>query len=636
MEFFAKSLIKLRCLSLQVLLVLLSLVFLAIWDGIAAFAENMPKVQNLKITKQMLPHWIDQEKIKAGYLYAKDDTKYAALMHSNGINTVIAKANIRHKNTLEDYRRWARACKNEKLHLFIAYNWQPDPKATVYGSAVYSDGTVGIAPCPRNHEYWQNCLIPFGKIIAELSNEPDMQVDGIFLDYELYGSEGNKKHYGHHTCFCDDCFSSFLHSEGYTGSQIPNIGRGDRNEWLKKKNLLDCYFAYLKKDVESLAKRFEQEIHKINPSLIIGMYPTPNDWVLTENARGFGTIELPMIIFATDSYSGGGYHSIPDGPSKLYKNSGIYSRYVAGFLLRSYDSDRLDENLKAAAEKCGGYWMFKMPMLWDKNEKHKLAWGTSEHYWESIAKANRAIAEFLKNPGTSLTGMEDHLRWQLLYSEAAAHVCHDTELPHVYFRENQQFLIYANQQRNITVILYYHKYPNYPDNLEYTVISPEGKKVLQNQLSSKGKVEISFLPEATGVYMLDVSVDRNKFRVDSSNTPIAILALDWLHTIGRVEQLWFYHDDKDMRFAIMGNGSRSETFRIILNAPDNSMFTGSTTDDENNQLRIEVNHQQVQKGVWGLKVDKTSTGKFEDAYFNFVGFQDLTLSFKPEWIFVRE
>lgn len=53
MEFFAKYLIKLRCLPLQVLLVLLSLVFLAICDNSVAFAKNLPKVQNLKVYDQI-------------------------------------------------------------------------------------------------------------------------------------------------------------------------------------------------------------------------------------------------------------------------------------------------------------------------------------------------------------------------------------------------------------------------------------------------------------------------------------------------------------------------------------------------------------------------------------------------------
>ena len=638
MEFFAKYLIKLRCLPLQVLLVLPSLVFLAIWDNVV-FAKNLPKVQNLKMIKPMLPQWIDQEKIRAGYLYAKDDTKYAALMHSNGINTVIAKANICHENALEDYRRWARACKNEKLHLFIAYNWQPDPKTTVYRGAVYSDGTVGKAPCPRDHEYWQNYLIHFGKIIAELSNKPDLQVDGIFLDCELYGSEGNKRQYGHHTCFCDDCFSSFLHSEGYTDSRIPSIGRGDREEWLKKNDLLESYFAYLKKDVESLAKRFEQEIHKINPSLIIGMYPTPNDWVLTENARGFGTVALPMIIFATDSYSSGGYHSIPDEPSKLYKNSGIYSRYVAGFLLRCYGNDGLGINLYNVAEKCSGYWIFKMPMLWEppSNRHHMLADGNPDEYWQSTAKANSDIDMLIGETGFSMNEINILQGWKLLNSKALEEKNRDYKLPNVSFRGKKNFLVYAEMQKLTQINLYFKRLAKYDDDLEYKIISPSGQTLLIQKVYEQGPIKIDFNPPITGVYLLTVNVGKCKFRIDSTNTPIAASDCWGFHTIGLVEPLYFYVSAQTEKVVILGNGLGSETFCIMVQSPKGLKLTASTVPEkEKNIFRLEIERPTLEPGVWSLCVSEATTGKFEDAYFNFVGLRNSCLSFMPDWIFVRD
>lgn len=638
MDFFAKYLIRLRCFPLQILLVLLSLVFLAIWDNSVAFAKNLPKVQNLKIIKPMLPQWIDQEKIRAGYLYAKDDTKYAALMHSNGLNTVIVKANICHENALEDYRRWARACKNEKLHLFIGFYWQTDPKETVYRSAVYSDGTGGKAPCPRDYEFWQNYLIHFGKIIAKLSNEPDLQIDGIFLDYELYGSEGNKKNYGHHTCFCDDCFSNFLHSEGYTGSRIPSIGRGDREGWLKKNNLLDSYFAYLKKDVELLAKKFEQKIHQINPSLIIGMYPTPNDWVLTENARGFGTVELPMIIFATDSYSGGGYNSIPDEPSKLYRNSGIYSRYVAGFLLKYYSNNRLEMNLYNVAEKCIGYWIFKMPMLWEPpNSYHILADGTPDEYWQSISKANSDIDMITGETGFSMNEMNILQGWKLLNSEDLEKKNRDYKLPNVSFRGKEDFLVYAAKQKLTQINLYFKRLAEYDNDLEYKIISPSGQILLIQKVDKQGPIQIDFNPPVTGVYLLTVNVGKCKFRIESTNTPIAVLDGWGFHTIGPVEPLYFYASDQTEKVVIWGNGIGAETFCIMVQSPKGLQLMASTVlEKEKNICRLEIERPTLEPGIWSLCLTEATTGNFEDAYFNFVGYRNNCLSFMPDWIFMRD
>ena len=161
--------------------------FLAIPYRTVAFGS---KQSDTTVTK--LPQWIAKEKIRSGYLYARNNTKYAALMRAHGLNTVILKGPFQYKgrlaDTLRKCRLWAQACKNEKLHLFLAYNWQPDLKSFSYRRVVYSNGASGIAPCPRDHKYWQSYLMPLGRIIAELSLESDLQVDGIFLDCELYDS----------------------------------------------------------------------------------------------------------------------------------------------------------------------------------------------------------------------------------------------------------------------------------------------------------------------------------------------------------------------------------------------------------------------------------------------------------------
>ena len=361
--------------------------------------------ETVPTTSESFPTWIANEKIRGGFLFASgvkyvNDTKYAGVIRSNGLNTVIATGDFHVRSsfngTLQQYRRWAQAAKREKLHLFISYSWQPS-KSYSYRPVVYSDGTIGPAPCARDSQYWQNYLIYLGKVIAELSLEPNSQVDGIFLDCELAYSEDAKKSYGRQTCFCDNCFSNFLFTKGYSGEQLPSVEYRQRESWLREKELLDEYFLFLEKDVEELARKYEQELHRINPSFLIGMYPTiPNDWVLKAIARGFGTERFPVIHFATDSYYIGGHTSIPDKPVELYRKSGINNLYVAGFTLRSYRSDELEINLYESAKKCSGYWLFVMPMLWQPpSEGFELAGGTQQEYWQAIKKANDNIDMFI-------------------------------------------------------------------------------------------------------------------------------------------------------------------------------------------------------------------------------------------------
>jgi hypothetical protein len=342
-----------------------------------------------------LPSWIDEEKVRAGYVYINDDPKYAALMSSKGLNTLLVKGEFQHKRyfekTLTKYREWGQAAKQLKLHTFLAYNLQADPNSFSYRRAVYSDGTTDIAPCLRDDSYWDDYLTRLGKAIAELSLAQDVQVDGLLLDCELYGNAPRKQNYSE-ACYCDNCFSSYLLANNYSGEQLPPVGPDGRKRWLETNKLLNGYLDFLKRDVESRARKLEVELHKINPNLVIGMYPTPADWARTGLARGLGTQESPVLIFATDSYYKGGHKSIPDNPTRRYEASGINAVYVAGYLFRRYGSDELEENMYEAARKCNGYWLFRMRMLWGRSEEgESLTGGSEEDYWKAISRANARI-----------------------------------------------------------------------------------------------------------------------------------------------------------------------------------------------------------------------------------------------------
>ncbi len=592
------------------------------------------------------PTWIAREKIRAGYLYAKDDTKYAALMRSHGLNTVIVKGQFQFKerfaDTLEDCRQWARVGKKEKLHVFIAYNWQPAPKSWSrrgypYRPLVYSDGSTGVAPCPRDNKFWVGYLIVLGKVAADLSLEPDLQIDGIFLDCELYGNrERGHKGYGPETCFCDDCFSSFFLKRGVSGPNLPAVEKTDRAQWLKKKKLINAYSTFLAGDVKALASNFEREIHKINPSFFIGMYPTPTNWVLKSISRGFGTVDFPMIIFATDTYEGGGHKSIPDEPAEFYRNSGIHGLYAAGFILGCYDNSRLEVSLYTAAEKCGGYWLWKMPMLWEnKDPRFQISPDTPQQYWRSIGRANNDINTLIGETGASMDKMNMLQRWRLLNPKAAGPEKGESRLPRVNFRGKQDFLFYADKQLEAHIKLLFKRLAVYADNLEYKVISPEGRTILIKEVSKQGPIEINFKSPVTGVYLLRVNVGRCMFRVESSNNPIAALDSSGFNTILRVEPVYFYIGSGSEKVVIVGEGTSNETFRLTTQAPKGQKLSVESS-PERRGLRVEIDGNTVQKGIWSLKISKASKGNLEDAYFNFVGLRNMCLAYRPEWIFVQD
>ena len=359
-----------------------------------------------------IPAWIKQQKIRAGWLYADDDPSNAILMSQNGFNTVIVfwssfKEGDTWNDTIQKYTNWAAAGKNNNLHIFISFAWMPRISAHsfltefVYRHAVFADGTVSVAVCPLDTAFWTNHMNRVGKAIATLSIDPNLTIDGIFLDSELYGTEQKRiyeRDYGLHACFCDHCFSEFLISKGYTSSQFPRLGASKRQNWLQSNGMSKDYLDFLKARISSLAATFKSEIRQINPKLILGMYPTltsgyglGENWVRESIARAWGTVDFPMVLFATDTYYTGGYRRIPDNPINLYRQSGINIVYCAGYLLRLYGSNDLETNLYESARRADGYWIFQMSQLWKSSEVSKLYQGTPSMYLRSISNANNSI-----------------------------------------------------------------------------------------------------------------------------------------------------------------------------------------------------------------------------------------------------
>lgn len=586
-----------------------------------------------------LPQWITTEKIRAGYLYTQNDAKYAALMRAHGLNTVIIKGLFIDekgiKETLENYREWARACKKEKLHVFAAYNWQPSSKSSSYRRVIYSDGSSGIAPCPRDRVHWQEYFTHFGKIIAELSLEPDLQIDGIFLDCELYGSEGKKRLYGEHTCFCDNCFSSFLLSGSYSDNQLSSVRHRDRKRWLDKKKFLDGYFRFLKRDVEQLAKQYEKELHAVNSNLMLGMYPKLHNWVLTSIAQGLGTPEMPVVLFGTHCYVRRGISIIPQPLPEFYTRQKINGIYLAGFLFRTYGADDLELNLFYACQKASGYWLFRTPMLWGKFSRNEsLARGSAAEYWNSIGQANKEIdlcTGFTDSPSSSINILKE---WKLLDNNSTGTEQRSHKLPAVSFRGKLNFLFYADRQEDIYINLYFERVYKYGDNLTYEIISPQGQSMLSEKVFKRGPINLRFQSSITGVHLLVVNPGRSPFRVTSSNTPIAALDHWSFHTFGDVEPLYFYAGFKSQNIVILGHGIERNTFKITLQSPKGKKFTASTKPGKND-FRLDIEPSTTQVGIWNLSITGVDKTKAKDAYFHFAGSRSTCLAFRPDWIFKK-
>jgi hypothetical protein len=356
--------------------------------------------------------WMEQDKVRAGYMWMSYRNTYNSptkmeLVKRLGLNTIILKCwgfeNVKDKlETIKNVKEWATAAKDNDVHLFIAINWQPYPGKNVqnYKKVVYDDGTEGLAICPLDSKLWKERLYEVLLLIAKLSTDPKIQIDGIFLDMEIYGTEKEpqvRKNYYYEKCdFSDLCFSQYLMHRGYSPPQLAPIEKKNRKDWLSKENLFEDYFVYLRNQIKDRAIDLRTSVRKINPNFLIGIYPQPmkDNWVSYSLAEGFSSERLPLIIFGVHSYgypkdkNGDGYTFIPKDIKQQYNKNDINGLYVAGYLLHRYESKVLERNLKQSVDNWDGYWLFNLQQLWDKNTGLGELTDSAENLINAVATVN--------------------------------------------------------------------------------------------------------------------------------------------------------------------------------------------------------------------------------------------------------
>ncbi|RJQ80858.1 MAG: hypothetical protein C4519_09500 [Desulfobacteraceae bacterium] len=352
------------------------------------------------VQKAILPVWIKDQKIRAGYLYFYNDTSKISEIKKSGLNMIIVKAWQFHEKqthqTLLRFKRWGEACYRHDLHMLAAYNWQPQGVVLAkFRPAVFSDGSEATFVCPLDRNFWEMHMSEIGGHIAQLSLKKGLSIDGVLIDLEMYGTEklpNNRRNYSDETCYCDVCFSDYI-AEKSLNSNIVAVDRRYRASFLKRNSLYEDYHDYIAGMLNNYARHYRAALHSINPQLFLGVYPytTQPNWVIEGMARAFGTPENPVLLYAVDTYYKGGYKNIPERYEEKLEELGINGLYVPGYLFRKYSSSMINENIVKSLEKSDGYWLFKIPQLWynytDKNEK--LANGSQREYWDSICDANK-------------------------------------------------------------------------------------------------------------------------------------------------------------------------------------------------------------------------------------------------------
>ena len=169
-----------------------------------------------------------------------------------------------------------------------------------------------------------------------------------------------------------------------------------RLEILKSKNLNGIYIKWFQQQMEQIAKRFESEMHKINPDILLGMMPAHGGWFYEAFIKKLSTPDMPAIMDSWIMYNVNGFTVQVLEEQKHIKSLNPNNIYIPWFRLNNYYPDDIGVQAYHAAFGTDGYSSWVLTMLTEDQSQlsnyHKLP---SPHrpkeYWNAFARANKAI-----------------------------------------------------------------------------------------------------------------------------------------------------------------------------------------------------------------------------------------------------
>ena len=327
------------------------------------------------------PDWIAQEKVRASYFSQWSSEELPGKVAEAGFNTAF----IAFCRGADHFEKWSKLAQENKLHFFATLWFDylsyaeaihgpggAGPKAlSTYRSFVHRNtGPHAVIVCPADKQYWADWIEPTFLELARLDLEHG-GLDGIIIDAELYGPLTSRPaipvsfYMDVGPCMCDDCFGDFL-KQAEQDQKLADIPWKDRHSWLVDRKLTGDYNRHLRDRVAALARKLEQDVHAINPDLLMGFMcwyrnevgeGTSENYFLHGLLDGLKTPERPVMVWTEHPEYSAGYGFHTDLRRKYFQSVGDVI-YVPGLYLEEHAPRKLAQQIHDLATHSDGYWIF--------------------------------------------------------------------------------------------------------------------------------------------------------------------------------------------------------------------------------------------------------------------------------------
>jgi hypothetical protein len=582
------------------------------------------------------PAWIDNEKIR-GTMDFVDVQKRAhfAKLADSGINTLIlscAKLDVDTPEKIARLKRQAGWCADLGLHLFVTTRLcgdKPESRYLIPGGRRYVNNNGLVlekTPCPVDPVFWEAVVVKRGQLVAELSLSHN--IDGWTLDPEMYAA--NQTDFPGH-CYCEDCLGEFLQDRGLP-AQKRSTTRRSIAAWLRQQKLAGPYETWQKQQVQALAGKAEQAMHRINPDFLIGILSLDVDnWYYNAWARGFGTAKMPVIALSESTYSTGATDYLVQA-NERFKQIGAHAVMCPAIYLRKFPAKEVASQLFYMSQDTVGYWLFTTYGLHLKPEEeptNDYSWTPRQHIefldafrltgkeLDRQAAEGKAFVPKLKllNPRVQVEGITRKAgavgALRPLYPRGQT--ARPDEGP-THFRYEAAFYVLAAAGDEIKITL-----GSYFDGLHdeaptYALIAPGGEIVVEGKVPLKeSPVNLNLAAGETGLYRLGVRAKGTTSSV-AINMPHAVQSVN--DTVAVVEakhalKMYFYVPKDCTEFFIkVGIPYEAERTRVIVWDPDGKEAANAQTSKLIPANAVVATTPKQRGKVWSFQMLPADDGTF--------------------------
>ena len=285
-----------------------------------------------------------------------------------------------------------KACRMRGMKLLVKANFGSDHCKSYRRYCNGVDNVAKRTPCPLDSGYWRQVILERAMVVAK-NSLLEKGIIGYLIDFEMYESDMTSYN---GACMCDYCFKNFLKIINLE-SMFDSIKPKDRAAWVKLNNFLELYQRVAQYEIYKITRNIEQELHKVNPDMVLALFPA-FEWVPGVE-RGLGTSTQPVIVFSEIEYRAGFSPIIRKNIERI-KAEKYPVLYCPGFWPIKHGPDVLPGEVFKMADESIGYWVYAFFYLDPRTKNSKLIASPklAEEYRNVFTKGNNAIIDLAKNP----------------------------------------------------------------------------------------------------------------------------------------------------------------------------------------------------------------------------------------------